>query len=84
MIIIINMSLWDLEIFQDAVVVGFAPHLQQDFVVRLREIGFHESNQVSCIKKTPLKGPRVYRVGDALFSLAQDVAAAILIERTGA
>lgn len=75
-----TMSLWNLKSNQSARVRGIDPSLPATFRDRLEHLGFAAGEQVACVRRTPFNGPRVYRVGDSVFSLAQDIASAVLIE----
>jgi Fe2+ transport system protein FeoA len=75
-----TMSLWNLNLNQSARVKGFDPSLPDTFRDRLEHLGFAAGEDVACVRRTPFNGPRVYRVGDSIFSLAQDIASAVLIE----
>lgn len=73
------MTLWDLQQKTSAVVTGFAPEISDKYQQRMAELGFAHGEQVTCIKKTPFNGPRVYKIGDSVFSVDKDIASQILI-----
>lgn len=54
--------------------------LQTEFQRRLRELGFREGSRVTCLRRTPLGGPRVYEVDGAVFSLEASLARHIEVE----
>ena len=75
------MNLWNLEPLKHATIMGFSDGLRPDFKKRLEELGFGESREVLCIRKTPFAGTKVFQVGDSVFSLAKDLAELIFIQR---
>lgn len=74
------MRLSELCLEMEAIIVGFAGTLNEDFIRRLREVGFHEQNSVKCVRHTPFYGPKVYCVGNAIFSVANDIAQEIVVK----
>ena len=73
------MSLWILPKHKSALIEGFSENLPAGYLMRLRELGFEKHEKVRCLKKAPFRGPRVYQVGDSVFSMAQDIAELIYI-----
>ena len=74
------MSIWNLKSNQTAVVKQIDPALSPAFRDRLEHLGFNAGEEILCMRCTPFNGPRVFRVGDSIFSLAQDIASAVEIE----
>ena len=75
------MTLWHLPRSRKARVIGTA-HSSFSLLIglRLEELGFRQGGEVTCLRKTPFGSPRIYLVGDSVFSLARDVAEQIEIE----
>lgn len=78
--IILNMVLWSLPRGLSAKVRELGNSLPSQYRVRLSELGFREGEIVQCLRWTPFGGPRIYQVGDSVFSLASDVATFVEIE----
>lgn len=77
------MSIWNLKSSESATVKQINPELSVTFRDRLHHLGFNAGEQVICIRRTPFNGPRVYLIGDSVFSLAEDIATAVEIEGVG-
>ncbi|OGP12645.1 MAG: hypothetical protein A3I75_02860 [Deltaproteobacteria bacterium RIFCSPLOWO2_02_FULL_50_16] len=75
------MSLSNLPINTEGHIVGYSKTLSPKVKWRLQELGFQEGQKVKCLRKVPFGGPRVFLIGDSVYSLASDVAHHILIER---
>ena len=75
------MSLTTLTVNCEGEIRGFSPELSDNIKQRLRELGFQEGERVKCLRQIPFGGPKVYLVGDAVFSLAADVSSHVLITR---
>jgi Fe2+ transport system protein FeoA len=73
-------TLWHLPRSRKARVIGTAPRLAHAYRLRLEELGFRKGGEVTCLRKTPFGSPRIYLVGDSVFSIARDVAEQIEIE----
>jgi Fe2+ transport system protein FeoA len=80
-IIIIMGNLWNLKVNQSAVVSGFSTKLAESFVSRLSALGFRNGQKVLCLGETPFGGPRIFQIGDSVFSLAGDLATGIVIDK---
>lgn len=78
------MTLWHLPRSRKARVIGTATRLSHSYRLRLEELGFRQGGEVTCLRKTPFGSPRIYLVGDSVFSLARDVAEQIEIEMVSA
>ncbi len=72
-------TLWDLPQNSTAFVSGFTREISEKYRLRLDDLGFATGEKVTCIKRIPFNGPRVYKIGDGVFSIDKDVAAQILI-----
>jgi Fe2+ transport system protein FeoA len=74
------MTLWMLPEHQSAKVLGFTDLLPEEYRQRLREIGFEKETEVLCLRSTPFAGPKVFQIGDSVFSLARDLAEMVTLE----
>lgn len=74
------MTLWNLDKMQSGSVAGFDAALPNNYQTRLRELGFAKNAAVTCLKKTPFGGPKIYQIGDSVFSLAKELASSVIIE----
>ena len=74
-----NLNLWDLPASTSATVAAFEDTLPKDYCLRLTELGLGIGETVECLRHVPLRGPRVYRIGDSVFSIAEDVARGVMI-----
>jgi len=80
-IIIIMGNLWSLKVNQSAVVSGFSASMAEVFVNRLSALGFRVGQKVLCLGVTPFGGPRIFQIGDSVFSLAGDLANGIVVDK---
>ncbi len=81
--IIINMrDLWCLNRNQFAQVTGFSAGLSENFQNRLSALGFRRGQEVLCIGCTPFGGPKIFQIGDSVFSLASDLARGIIVDNS--
>ncbi len=80
--IILKMTLTKIDIGPTVKIAGFAPNWDIKYQTRLIELGFGVGQQVLCVRKTPLKGPIVFKTGDTLYSLGREVTDHILIEHS--
>jgi len=71
------MNLWDLQQFSEASIKGFNSKVEAKYQQRLRELGFEKGETVTCLRSAPYGGPKVFKVGDSVFSLAQDIASEV-------
>jgi Fe2+ transport system protein FeoA len=77
---IINITtLWGLKEGSEAVISNLSESIPQRYRRRLRELGFHVDERVSCVRRTFAGGPRLYRVGNCVYSLESEIAGAIEI-----
>lgn len=70
------MTLWDLDVNAQAYIAK-TQHIAE--VERLKSLGFITEQKVVCLQKTLFGGPKVYQVGDNIFSLSKEVATNILV-----
>lgn len=76
------MTLWDLQEMQRANIKAFDIALGDKQKKRLEDLGFRIGEGVTCTKRIPFQGPRLYRSSDSIFSLTQEIAQHILLEAT--
>lgn len=74
------MNLWDLQSGDIVVVDGVALEVDQKIRDRLEEMGLSNSLPVTCMRRSPLNGPIVVRVGGSVFALEQDIAQQIRVK----
>ena len=75
------MSLWLMKENSSAVVLSLDAKLHESHALRLSELGIRSNEIVFCIKHTPFRGPRMYLIGDSVFSLAEDIASSIYVSK---
>jgi ferrous iron transport protein A len=73
-------TLWDLTPNQQALVKSIGLDCSELFKGRLGDLGFYPGERIICIRRTPFGGPRIYQVGASVFSLAEDIATAVLVD----
>ena len=71
------MTLWNLQENSQAIVGSLSARIPLTYQKRLIELGFHENEKVMCVKRTPAGNPRLFRVGDSVYSLEKEIADAI-------
>lgn len=76
------MTLWALSENQLARIQGFSNELPDSYRLRLRELGFEKAAEVICLRAAPFAGPKVFQIGDSVFSVAQDLAELVQLERS--
>ncbi|EAQ96967.2 FeoA family protein [Congregibacter litoralis] len=69
-----TVSLWMLTRGQRGAIDSFDEALQDEYRIRLMELGFHPGETVSCLQAPALGAPKVYRVANTVFSLDDEVA----------
>ena len=74
------MKLWDLPPSTRATVKTIAAKLSPEYRKRLGELGLLDGETVECLRHTPFGGPRIYKIGDCVFSIARDIAAEVEIQ----
>jgi len=75
------MSLWNLKEKEIAIICGLSENIPDRYRRRLRELGFHVDEKVLCVKRTFAGGPRLYRIGNCVYSLERDIADAIEVRK---
>ncbi len=76
------MSLWELEEKQSGSIHSVKDDLSPQTIMRLREIGLNKDDNVTCLKKLPFGGPKLFQVSDSVFSLEEDIAKSIMLNET--
>ncbi len=74
------MKLWELQKDQAAYISGFIESVPKIYFNRLNELGFQIGVEVVCQRQSPFGGPKVYQIGDDVFSMAKDVASCVTVE----
>ncbi len=77
-----TLTLWSLKPLQTACIHMLRAVLTPEYRRRLEDFGFAPGKQIRCLQWTPLSGPRVYQVGDSVFSLDRELADAIELSPT--
>ena len=67
-------TLWDLLPGHEVQVQGFSEQLNDSYRRRLKELGFHEGEAVTCVQAPRLGAPRLYRVHNTIYSLDDNIA----------
>jgi ferrous iron transport protein A len=75
-----QLSLWDLHEHGKGVIHGVCSTVCPEHVLRLRELGIDAGLAIICLKKTPFHGPKIFQLGDAVFSLESDLAKRIFLQ----
>lgn len=68
------MNLWELGIDRSARVLGVAASLSDTYKQRLSDLGIQEGCAVSCVRRSPLNGPKVYAFSDHILALDKEIA----------
>ena len=55
-------------------IIGFQSGLDNNYRKRLRDLGFHRGETVTCVLTPKLGAPRLYRVHNTVYSLDDQVA----------
>ncbi len=74
------MNLWNLARHQRAVVESFPKTLDLKYMQRLKDLGITEGEEILCLRKSILGGPRVYQVGGQLLALEKTLALSIQVK----
>jgi len=72
-----TLSLWDMTRGQQCLVSGFRDSLDERYILRLMEIGFHPGEKVTCLNTLAFGAPKVYQISNSVFSLDDTVASHI-------
>lgn len=73
-------NLWNLAVGQSAKVDEISHQLDAKYRERLMDIGLSPGQLVVCVRQTPFGGPKVYQIGQSLFSFDRDVCENVLIK----
>ena len=76
-----TISLWSLRAGDRGRITGFDASLTESYRIRLMELGFHPGETVACLQSPAFGAPRVYRVANTVFSLDDEVADHISVEK---
>jgi len=74
-----EMTLWNLTPSQHATVKSIGTTCPELFKSRLGDLGFYPGERIVCLRRTPFGGPRIYQVGQSVFSLAEDIASLVIV-----
>ncbi|WP_439107150.1 FeoA family protein [Congregibacter sp.] len=77
-----TVSLWTLTRGQCGAIDSFDDTLQDEYRIRLMELGFHPGEVVSCLQAPALGAPKVYRVANTVFSLDDQIATHVRVRPT--
>jgi Fe2+ transport system protein FeoA len=67
-------TLWDMSAGQSALLTGYSEELEQRYLTRLMELGFHPGERVVCVNSPRFGAPKVYRVSNSVFSIEDTIA----------
>ncbi len=76
-------TLWDLLPRYAGRIVEILPHAEEAYRNRLYDLGFLVGEAVTCVRRTPFQGPRVFKIGDSVFSLDRETACSVVVTVTG-
>ncbi len=76
-------SLWDLPQGDKCRVQSIQKGLDKDYRKRLRDLGFHPGEIVTCVMAPRMGAPRLYRVHNSIYSLDDQIARLIHISHQG-
>lgn len=79
----LSQSLWDLLPGKACRVLGFLDTLDKSYCLRLKELGFHPGEIVSCLLAPRFGAPRLYCVRNTVYSLDDRVARMIKTSTEG-
>ena len=74
-----TVTLWTLTRGQSGAIDSFDETLQDEYRIRLMELGFHPGEMVSCLQAPALGAPKVYRVANTVFSLDDEIASHVRV-----
>jgi Fe2+ transport system protein FeoA len=74
-------TLWDMNAGDTAELAGWSDALPQVYETRLLELGFRPGATVACVQRPRFGAPRIFRVGNAVFSLEDTIGCAVLIRQ---
>jgi Fe2+ transport system protein FeoA len=67
-----------------SVIEGFSPALDLSVKGRLEELGFHQGSRVLCTQSPRLGAPKLYKVGNAVYSLEKTIAECVIVHPVSA
>lgn len=76
-------TLWDLLPHDAACIVDISPLISESYRNRLYDLGFLVGEAIACVRRTPFQGPRLFKIGDSVFSLDRDIAQSVMVTVTG-
>lgn len=76
-------TLWDLLPRRTGRIVEISPRIDELYRNRLNDLGFMVGEAVACVRQTPFKGPRLFKIGDSVFSLDRDLAQSVMVTVVG-
>lgn len=71
-------NLWQMKRGVQSVIEGFDTALQSSVKARLEELGFHQGARVLCTQAPRLGAPKLYKVGNAVYSLEKPIAECVI------
>ena len=74
-------NLWMLKRDEQCQIVGFDSQLDSAIKARIDELGFRTGANILCTQAPRLGAPKLYRVGNAVYSLEKPVALMVQIQR---
>ena len=74
MTFLMNISLWDLGRNEKATLTSFCTTLDDNYRIRLLELGFQPGANITCVVAPKLGAPKLYRVDNTVYSLDEKVA----------
>lgn len=74
--------LWELQAGESGTIEGYMERLDKAYRGRLKELGFHPGERVTCVHAPRLGAPKLYRVNCSVFSLDDQIAQLVQV-RTG-
>jgi len=71
-------NLWQMKRGVQSVIEGFDTALESSVKARLEELGFHQGARVLCTQAPRLGAPKLYKVGNAVYSLEKPIAECVI------
>lgn len=75
------MTLWDLARNQKAVLDKSSNVIDPKYAQRLQDLGVREGEEIRCLRRSLLGGPRVYQVGSNFIALEKILAVNIPVRK---
>ena len=75
-------TLWSMVAGDSCYLSDFSPQIPPKHKIRLIELGFHPGRFISCLQSPSMKAPKVYCISNTIFSLDDEIADHIYIDRT--